>query len=94
MAAKGAIRTRTIVKGFVRLWPREIFYIRGEGKKFGPSDLLKDVLGKPGVYVLYHESNPYYVGKADNSFSDFRSTPIGLGRVSISISGTTSLHSL
>lgn len=50
-----------IVTGHVRMWPRELFYIRAENKLF----LKKiDALKQPGVYVLYRDEQPHYVGKA------------------------------
>jgi hypothetical protein len=47
------------------MWPRKIFdrldiLGKGQSKKF---DLLK----RPGVYVLYQDGEPYYVGKAEDS---------------------------
>ncbi len=42
------------------MWPREIFDIR-DGRKLvfrREPDLLK-----PGVYVLYRDDHPYYIGK-------------------------------
>jgi hypothetical protein len=54
-----------LVSKHVRMWPREIFDrvdIIGKGK----NRLLDDELKQPGVYVLYRDDKPYYVGKAEN----------------------------
>ena len=45
----------------LRMWPRKILYWR-KNKKL-PSDL--QILEQPGVYVLYRDDIPYYIGKAD-----------------------------
>ena len=55
-----------LVKEFVRLWPREVFNMK-RGKKY--NEELKNLLRKPGVYILYREDVPYYVGQAVNLFT-------------------------
>lgn len=47
---------------FLRMWPREIFQV---GKKKLTDN--GEALGKPGVYVLYRQDEPYYIGKAEDS---------------------------
>jgi hypothetical protein len=49
----------------VRMWPRAIFdrYVVVDGKKKHLDRTLK-ILRKPGVYVLYRDDLPYYVGQA------------------------------
>jgi hypothetical protein len=42
---------------FFRMWPRALFHMR-DGKA-----VLTDSLRQPGVYVLYREDEPYYIGK-------------------------------
>jgi len=42
------------------MWPREVFDIM-DGKKLLPE--LRNLLESPGVYVLYRNEHPYYVGK-------------------------------
>lgn len=55
----------TIVTGYAQMWPREVFDIRkGKNRIF---QSVRDALGKPGVYVLYRDDHPYYIGKATNS---------------------------
>jgi hypothetical protein len=52
-----------MIDGFISMWPREICDIRqkGEGYLF-----IRNVpeLQKPGVYVLYRDDQPYYIGQA------------------------------
>lgn len=55
-AHKGLIVTR-----YVKMWPRQAFDIK-LGKKFHPE--IKRLLSQPGVYILYRDDEPYYVGKA------------------------------
>src|SRR5438046_9813570 len=45
----------------VRMWPRALFHMK-EGKA-----ILKTALGNPGVYVLYREDKPYYIGKTSQA---------------------------
>jgi hypothetical protein len=56
-----------IVEEYARMWPREVFdcLISNE------NDKRKRILGKgldlvnePGVYVLYRDDIPYYIGQA------------------------------
>jgi hypothetical protein len=42
---------------FVRMWPRALFHMK-QGKA-----VLKSNLDKPGVYILYRDDEPYYIGK-------------------------------
>ena len=44
-----------------RIWPRELFDCK-HGKRLVVSDL--EILSRPGVYILYRDDVPYYVGKA------------------------------
>jgi hypothetical protein len=43
------------------MWPREIFDLR-TGSKLVPE--IRSLLNAPGVYVLYRDDQPYYVGRA------------------------------
>jgi len=52
---------RGMVRGYLKMWPREVFDLRKSGKLM---PALKDALAGPGVYVLYRDDHPYYVGKA------------------------------
>jgi hypothetical protein len=49
-----------IVVGFAKMWPRAVFEMK-EGNKH-PAD-VKQLLQSPGVYILYRDDKPYYVGK-------------------------------
>lgn len=51
-----------IIKEYARMWPR---WILEEEKLINE---LKDRLNHPGVYVLYRDDRPYYVGRADRLF--------------------------
>lgn len=42
---------------FFRMWPRALFHMK-QGK-----EVLKENLDRPGVYVLYRDDQPYYIGK-------------------------------
>jgi hypothetical protein len=44
----------------VRMWPRALFHMK-DGK-----EVLKAALKNPGVYVLYRDDKPYYIGKTGN----------------------------
>jgi len=46
---------------YARMWPREVFY---QGREFLRADPQLAILGQPGVYVLYRDDVPYYVGQA------------------------------
>jgi hypothetical protein len=52
-----------IVQKYAKMWPRDVFYVKS-GNKYDPS--VKRLLSEPGVYVLYRDDQPYYVGKAAN----------------------------
>jgi predicted GIY-YIG superfamily endonuclease len=53
--------SRKIVKAYARMWPREIFDAM-EGRKLLISDV--EELHSSGVYILYRDDHPYYIGKA------------------------------
>jgi hypothetical protein len=46
---------------FIRMWPRALFHMK-QGRKY-----LDVHLKKPGVYVLYRDDQPYYIGKTGKS---------------------------
>ncbi len=56
-----AARTTKLVSGYVKMWPREVFDIRIGKKQLLPE--IRTKLDKPGVYILYRDDQPYYVGK-------------------------------
>jgi hypothetical protein len=57
-----------IVKEYARMWPREVFYHlvpneSGKGKKVALARGL-ELVDEPGVYVLYRDDIPHYIGQA------------------------------
>ena len=55
-----------IVENYARMWPRAVFdhrVKRENGKSTSVAKTL-DILSKAGVYVLYRDDIPYYIGKA------------------------------
>ena len=53
-------RSHAIVDGYTRTWPRRVFDIKEQGRL---ADDVREALREPGVYVLYRDDHPYYVGK-------------------------------
>ncbi len=55
------MKRRNPVAMYVRMWPRELFDC-----KLGKRLLVKEleVLSRPGIYVLYRNDVPFYIGKA------------------------------
>lgn len=52
--------TGRIIAEYAYMWPRNVFYLKKHAQLL-PS--LRDRLNHPGVYVLYREDHPYYIGK-------------------------------
>jgi excinuclease UvrABC nuclease subunit len=48
------------------MWPREVLRHK-DGKKLLAKE--EEALQKPGVYILYREDEPYYIGKATSLFT-------------------------
>jgi len=60
-----------IVSSYARMWPREVFASR-KGITSKRKTMMAKGLGfleVPGVYVLYREDKPYYIGRATRLFS-------------------------
>ncbi len=55
---------RFIVGGYAKMWPRRVFLV-SEGKRLALA--VRNVLEVPGVYVLYRDDHPHYVGKTSRS---------------------------
>ena len=55
----------SICERYARMWPRAIFD-RVDTTGSSKRSLVKglEIFGKPGVYVLYRDDVPYYVGRA------------------------------
>jgi len=47
----------TMAQQFFRMWPRALFHNK-QGKAF-----IDEHLNSPGVYILYRDDRPYYIGK-------------------------------
>lgn len=52
-----AAKSDWMTQQFFRMWPRALFHMR-EGRTF-----LESHLENPGVYVLYRDDEPFYIGK-------------------------------
>jgi hypothetical protein len=59
-------KRRQLVERYARMWPRGVFdyVIATRGKQAVYLAKQLDILKQPGVYILYREDVPYYVGKA------------------------------
>jgi hypothetical protein len=59
---KGKVmRKNEPVATYAQMWPREIFDCK-QGKRLVVKQL--EILAQPGVYILYRDERPYYVGQA------------------------------
>jgi hypothetical protein len=63
---KKSVKPKPTVELYARMWPREIFdHVSAVGENSRkPLAKSLDFLNSPGVYVLYRDDVPYYVGKA------------------------------
>jgi len=57
-----------IISEIAQLWPRHIFYLRDRNKNKYLEDVTELLRNKAGVYVLYRDDVPYYIGKSKNLF--------------------------
>jgi hypothetical protein len=57
-------KAKRIVTRYARMGPREVFDIRRNGDFL---EKVKAELEKPGVYVLYKDEEPHYIGKTGGS---------------------------
>ena len=56
-----------IVEEYARMWPREVFDCLIPNENSGRKKILGkglDLVNEPGVYVLYRNDIPYYIGQA------------------------------
>jgi hypothetical protein len=60
--------SRYIVQGYAHVWPRAVFDIRRTNRMLEGEVRL--ALKSPGVYVLYRDDEPYYVGKTRRALFD------------------------
>lgn len=56
-------KNRLAVGQYARMWPREVFDCR-ETDRARPLAKGLEILSRPGVYVLYRDDVPYYIGQA------------------------------
>jgi hypothetical protein len=60
--------TPKLVGNFIRMWPRAIFNtpVEASGQRGKRRLIARDIkeLDQPGVYILYRDDVPYYVGQA------------------------------
>ena len=66
MALQKKKKQHPIVTQYVRMWPREVFDRVATIEEGAHRQLLVkglDVLSNPGVYILYRDDEPYYIGK-------------------------------
>jgi hypothetical protein len=64
MAVKGG----KIVSGYAQMWSRQIFDIKESRETI--IGLNEGVLAEPGVYVLYRDDQPHYIGMTTRSLFD------------------------
>jgi len=64
-------RKSKIVASYARMWPREIFDLM-DSKKGQALASVKNLLNHPGVYILYCDDQPYYIGRANHLFNRLR----------------------
>jgi len=59
-----AMKKKSLVRMYINMWPRDVFDMK-EGRRL----LVRCVpeLGKTGVYILYRDEHPHYIGKASRS---------------------------
>jgi hypothetical protein len=61
---EGPILSGQLVKKFIRMWPRSIFSTPvGDGRRGMIASTIPE-LKMPGVYILYRDDVPFYVGQA------------------------------
>jgi hypothetical protein len=69
-----------LVSNFIRMWPRAIFYTPADDGRKGTIASRIEELKNPGVYVLYRDDIPFYVGKTERKLrSRLRTHAIGVG---------------
>lgn len=52
---------QAIITGYAKMWPRLVFDLKA-ANRLVPE--IRRLLHEPGVYILYRDDQPYYVGKA------------------------------
>jgi hypothetical protein len=79
----GRLVETKLTSEFIQMWPREIFHTKAakrEGRKGSPPLLAREcvALKNPGVYILYRDDRPFYIGQTQlkSLFSRIRSHAI------------------
>ena len=62
-----AVRKANIVTHYAKMWPRGVFDLRKGRKLHGE---VQELLKRSGVYILYRDDQPYYIGKTAGSLFD------------------------
>jgi hypothetical protein len=60
-------KRKDIVKGYASMWPREVFDARPKSGTGVLAAHIPFLTEQKGVYVLYRDGEPYYIGKSGNS---------------------------
>jgi hypothetical protein len=56
--------TKPMIAAYIQKWPRTVYNLK-DGNQ--PLESIREKLRqKPGIYILYQNSQPYYVGQARN----------------------------
>lgn len=65
-AAIPASKRPRLISSYARMWPREVLD-RYSSRECKTKMLAKhlDILNTPGIYILYRNGTPYYIGRAD-----------------------------
>jgi hypothetical protein len=63
-----------LVSKYARMWPREVFYIPEEPtKRLLLKQRVPELTEQSGVYILYRDDVPYYIGKAEKLWNRLHS---------------------
>jgi hypothetical protein len=55
-----------IVKSYLKMWPRAALDLRNEKGHKHLEDIWR-LLRYPGVYILYRDDQPYYIGRSEKT---------------------------
>jgi len=68
------MKQTNLISNFIRMWPRAIFNtpekIEGHRGKQPSIAMTIEELKRPGVYILYRDDVPFYVGKTEGKLFD------------------------
>jgi hypothetical protein len=63
-----------MITAYIRMWPREVYNIKDGNKHL--ESVRQELRQKPGIYILYQNGQPYYVGQAKNLWYRIRNHAI------------------